>query len=366
MSAELRIYFNNEAAEEAVLDMFSEIRVDQSIGLVTEAELHMDIDADEDGYWNEILQPFQRVRVEVKVDVGDFEAIIDGPIVGQRFEMSAAPNESKLVLVVHDDSVLLNREETVQLYEDMTASDIATQLFQAQGFIAQVDSVSDAGATLERVIVQRGTSMQLLRELARRHGMYVYVQPGDTSGSSIGVFAKPELNSGDFPEMVLLGEQRNINKLDVEFDALRPVQAIANSITAADQTSSSSTITSSDENTLGDTAVHDIVEPGTIVLARTREEANDIDAAASAAVSYSSWAYSAKVEVDTATYPHVLSPYKTVSIAGAGSQLSGDYLISHVTHIINDASYKQELGLRRNARLNGAGGSSGGLGGGIF
>lgn len=369
MSAEFRIYLNNQAADEDQLDLFGEIRVDQAIGLVTEAELHLDINVDEDGYWSGIeedyVQPFQRVRIEVKVADGDFEPIIDGPIVGQRFEMSAAPNESKLVMIVQDDSVLLNREETVQLFEEMTASDIASQIFQAQGFTTQVDSTDDAGATLERVIVQRGTSMQLLRELARRHGMFVYVLPGDSPGSSIGVFARPELSSSEFPEMVLLGKERNINKLDIEFDALRPVEAVVHTIAAADLTPSLTNTFLPDEDILGDTGTHDMVEPGTVMLSRTREEVNDNSAAANATVNFSSWAYSAKAEIDTAIYPHVLSPYKTVTIAGAGGYLSGDYMISHVTHILNNASYKQEIGLRRNARLNGSGGSAG-ITGGIF
>ena len=63
------------------------------------------------------------------------------------------------------------------------------------------------------------------------------------------------------------------------------------------------------------------------------------------------------------SYAGVLLPHRVVSVAGAGGYLSGDWLISHVTHTITDASYKQSVGLRRNAR---SAGGSGGLSGGVF
>jgi hypothetical protein len=51
-------------------------------------------------------------------------------------------------------------------------------------------------------------------------------------------------------------------------------------------------------------------------------------------------------------------PYRVVTVAGAGGHLSGDWLISRVTHMISDASYKQAFSLRRNARSGGSGGGS--------
>jgi hypothetical protein len=59
----------------------------------------------------------------------------------------------------------------------------------------------------------------------------------------------------------------------------------------------------------------------------------------------------------------VLQPYQRIAVAGAGSQLSGDYLISEVRHVLTDQGYQQGFTLRRNARAAGGGG---GLGGGVF
>jgi hypothetical protein len=46
-----------------------------------------------------------------------------------------------------------------------------------------------------------------------------------------------------------------------------------------------------------------------------------------------------------------------------GGYLSGDYLISRVTHVIEDEGYRQQFELRRNARSAGSNGNGGPVGG---
>lgn len=371
-TCDVRLYFDNSPADAERLDLFSEIRVDQAIGLATEAELQMDIGTDEAGAWSgmedSFAQPFSRVRVEVKVGDGEFVPLIDGPVVGQRFELSASPEQSKMVLVVQDDSVLLNREEKVALYEDMAAHEIAQALISEAGLTPEVDSTPAAGSALPRAVVQRGTNMQLLRDLARRHGMFAYVKPGETPGKSVGVFAKPQLVAGDLTPILLTGKERNVSKFSAQFDALRPMTSSAGSVTIADIGSLSSEVTSGDIKTLGDEAVHEFLSPlGKTLLARTREEQTDIDAATQAVVNLSSWAYQATAEVDAEScYSGVLQPYQVLNVTGVGGYLSGEYLISRVTHVITDEGYRQQITLRRNARSKGVGATGPALPGGLF
>lgn len=367
-TVELRVYLNNEAASEDQLALFGEIRVDQAIGMATEAELHMEISADDEGRWSgmeeDFAQPFSRVRVEMKVGEGDFVPLIDGPVVGSRFEMSSSPDESKMVLIVQDDSVLLNQDEQVVLYEDLRADEIATQLFADYGLEAEVENVPDAGAALTRALVQRGTAMQLLRELARRHGLFVYVRPGETPGTSVGVFARPNFAPGDLPELLLMGPERNVTRFSAEFDALRPLTASAGSVSVTDKSEISSEVEDADLEALGDEPAHTVLPaPAKSLLARTREEQTDLDEATQAAVNLSSFAYSASVEVAADSYEAVLQPYQVVAVVGAGGHLSGNYLISRVTHVMDDEAYRQQVELRRNARSagNGGGGDLGGV-----
>lgn len=354
-TAEVRVYLNNQAASEERLAVFGEIRVDQAIGMATEAELHVDVAADEAGYWTGIeedyAQPFARVRIEIKVGEGDFVPLVDGPIIGSRYTLSSAPEESEMVLVVQDDSVLLNQEEQVVLYEDMEAHAIAEQLFTDFGLAAEVESVAAAGSALLRATVQRGTAMQLLRELARRYGMFAYVRPGENPGESVGVFTRPILEPGDASQLLLMGPERNVERFSAEIDALKPLSATAGSVSIADKAELFSEAETSDLPALGDEPVHGLVPaPAKGLLARTREEQSDLDQATLTAVNLSSFAYAASTEVAADNYSGVLQPYQVVNVAGVSSPLSGAYLVSRVTHVIDDHGYRQSVQLRRNAR----------------
>ncbi len=365
--AEYRVFFDNTPATPEQLSMFTEIRIDQGIGVAAEAELDLPVGTDDAGRWSGIeedfAKPFTRVRIEVKVADAGFTPLMDGLIVGNRYEMKSTPNQSTMTLVVQDDSVQLSRDEKVALFEDMSPQDIVTSLFTDAGLSADVDAAPDAGAALQRVIVQRGTSMQLLRDLARRYGMFVYVKPGEAPGISVGMFKRPRFDAVDLPEILLVGAQCNVASFSAQFDALRPIQAQARSVSLADRSVLSSSTQMADIAPLGDKATHDITQAALALLTHTREEQSDLDAATAATVDLSSWAYAAHGELDADGYEGVLQPHHLVRVRGIGGYLSGDYLIGHVTHVLNDSAYRQRFSLHRNARSSGSPGNASGAGG---
>jgi len=360
-SAEFRLYFDNAPASEEQLGAFAAIRIEQAIGMAAAAELEVSLATDDAGEWigfdDAYAQPFTRVRVEIKVGEGAFVPLIEGPVVGQRFELDAKPDASRLVIVAHDDSVLLDREEKVVVFENQPPARIVSKLLEEPGLSSRVsERLPDAGAALERYIVQRGTNMQLLRVLARRFGMFVYVEPGKQPGRSVGVFEVPSAHDESLPDLILLGEERNIGSFSAEFDALRPLAPKAASVKAIDKQSVSAAASAANLAPLGEESVHALVSAPTTLLAHTREEQSDLDAATLAVANLSPWAYSASGEVDNDLYPAVLRPYRKLRVRGVGPQLSGDYLVTRVSHHIDYSGYRQQFSLSRNARSAAAGG----------
>lgn len=371
MNASFRIFLNDEAASDELHGLFRRVRVDQAMGMAWEAEIQIPIGLDENANWSGIseafAQPLARIRVEVKNGDGEYAALIEGPVIGQRFEMSAKPNQSILALIVHDDSVGLNRDESVQVFEEKSASDIADELFSDNGLDSDVDPVELPAGDMERYIVQRGSPMALLRQLARRHGMWLYVKPADTAGNpAVGMFKRPRLQAGELPDILIVGAGRNCHRFTAEFDALRPATARADSVGIMDVAQRTSETDTSELETLGEQGVHDLVEPGRTLLARTRETELDLSHAARSAVDHSAWAYTAHGEVSGSTYGGVLSPYRTVNVGGAGGYLAGRWLVSRVTHELDDSGYRQQFVLRRNARAEPAGSGASSVPGGIF
>jgi len=364
-TSEFRLYVDNQPASAEQLAAFSSIRVEQAVGMAAAAELNMPLVPDDEGAWagfdEPAAQPFTRVRIDVKVGDGDFVSLLDGPVVGQRFELDAAPDRSHLTIVVHDDSVLLDRDEKVAVHENEALPSLVRNLIEEPGLDARVDaSLPDAGSAVDRYFVQRGTNMQTLRGLARRFGMVVYVEPGDTPGRSIGVFEAATAHDDGLPQLVLLGADRNIATFSAEFDALRPQIAKAATVRAIDKEQIAGQASTADEPPLGDAAAHQLVTPSTTLLRDMREEQADLDAETAGLVDASSWAYAARGELDADLYSGVLRPHRKVTVTGVGPQLSGDYLIARVLHEISDSGYRQSFALARNAR------SSGDAGGGLF
>ncbi len=354
--AAYRIYFNNAPATPEQMALLAEIRIDQGIGIAAEAQIDLPIGTDTAGLWPGIeadhAQAFTRVRIEVQVADADFAPLIEGLIVGNRYAMKSNPNESLMTLIVQDDSVQLSRDEKVVLFEQMAPQDIVGTLFAEAGLTAEIDAPADA---TPRVLVQRGTNMQLLRELAKRHGMFAYVRPGATPGASIGMFKLAVFDAPTLPEIVLLGEKRNVASFSAEFDALRPIKVQAFGLGLADKTVLSSSAQTAVPAPLGPLAVHAMNQPGASLLVGTAGEQAELDGLVAAAVDRSSWAYSAEGELDTDNYAGVLQPYQLVTVRGVGGYLSGDYLIGHVSHILNDSGYHQRFSLHRNARSAGDG-----------
>ena len=362
-TATIRLFLNDTPASEEQLAVFGAIRVDQGIGMAAEAELDLPVGTNDAGAWqlleDDFAAAFARIRVEVKVGDGEFVALIDGPVVAQRFQLDAAPEASQMTLVVHDDSVLMNRDEAVVLFEDMSASEIASQLFSAAGFEARVDKLPAAGGAYLRQVLQRGTPMQLLRRLASEHGCFAYVEPGMASGRSVGVFQRPLPADDALPELVLLGPQRNIGRFTAEFDALRPQAPQAANVLGSDLSVVSATGDAAPSTAMGEHAAFQVLTPARTLLGATREEQADLDAATAAGADLSSWAWTAEGEVQADGYAGVLRPYRKITVSGVGGHLSGDYLISRVNHQIGDAGYRQQFSLTRNARSAGSGAAPG-------
>jgi hypothetical protein len=361
--ANLQMYLDKTLATTKQLDLFREIRVDLAEGMVGEAELEIELNLDDQGAWStieeEFSQAFQRIRIEARIGEGAFTPLIDGSIVSQRFELAASPGKSVLTLVVHDDSILLNRAEDVAIFEDQTPDQIAETLITGSGLTAEVEGVPAAGSSYLRYVVQRGTTMQFLRDLARQHARHVYVKPGATPGRSIGVFAKHSMVPGNADELLLIGENRNIHNFSVHLDALQPTTARAADVRLSDNEILTSESDSPSLDPLGSDGLHDALQSrASRLLSGAREEQNDLDAATTATVDQSSFAYIATTEVDSNNYHSVLSPYQVIRVAGPGGYLGGNYFISSVKHVINFCAYKQSLTLKRNARSGGSSSSS--------
>lgn len=363
---EYRLFLDDKAAKREQLDTVTDVTVEQEVDMAWEARLQIPVRVDDKGNWKgegeAFMKSFSRIRVEIKVGDKPFIPLIDGPIVGHDHIKSAEPGQSSVELVIQDDSVYLNREEKIQRFEKLKDHEIAERLYREVKEIADtdIDTTPPPVGKLPSIVVQRGTSMQILRALARCQGMHAYVLPGDQSGQSVGCFKAFPTGSSGLKPLTLLGNDRNIETFNVTNDAQRPAKVQAFALRIKDKSVVSSTSSFDDVSLLGpEHAFEKASNTATLVSLPGICSSVDPDRRVAAEAQRASYALEASGSVMSESYPDVLMPYKVVSIRAVNERLSGDYMIRRVTHKLSRSTYSQAFTVTRNALSNGSSGQSG-------
>jgi hypothetical protein len=357
MSAEqkLRIFFGNDPAKEEQLGRVEEITVDQEMDMAWQATIKMFLCLDERGNWvnaqDEFLQSFRRLRVELQLGERLWVPLIDGPIVGRDTDMDSEPGRSSITLTVHDDSALLNREAAVDVREGSSDDEVARALFDQVAAIAEqrIERPPPPTDRLTPARVRRGTAIQQLRELARRHEFHAFVLPGAQPGGSIGCFLPDPRRAEGLPDLVLLGRDRNLSTLQVTEESQTPTRFRARTLSIKDKQIVARTSRFQDLELLGPQAAQPENQTGTQVLAPGDNNEDDPDRAVQAATRRTTYSLRANGRVIPGCYYGVLCPYQLVTIRAGTTALSGSYLLTKVMHRITPSLYTQEFTAKRNA-----------------
>jgi len=367
---EYRLFFNDEPATRDQLGRVDKVTVTQTVNRAWEGRLEVPLSVDDQGSWQgedeAFMQAFGRARVEVRIGEGAFKPLIDGPIVGDNSDRSPEPGESSITLRVQDDSVFLNREESLERFDNRTDSEIAAQLFSELAEIAVID-VEDTpppASSLAPSVHQRGTAMSLLRRLAERQGKFAYVLPGEEPGQSIACFKSFPTEPGDLPAMVLLGRERNIDRFNSNRDAQRPARVRAYALDAAELSSESRM---EDLDLLGpEQAVEDEQDTAYLISPPYHGDAVDLDQRVAGEQQRASFDRTATGSLLSERYQAILQPYQVVQVRGVDRRLSGNYQIHQVIHTLSGSQYTQSFTVKRNARSSGPGSDSTDSSGRIF
>ena len=236
-----RMFFGNRPATDEELAHVEEITVEQEMDAAWHATIKLFLCLDETGNWahaeDDFLQSFKRIRVELQLGDKPWVPLIDGSIVDRNTDMDSQPGRSNLTLTVHDDSALLNREAAIEVHEGRSDDEVARALFGLVPAIAEqrIESTPGPSDRLTPSRVRRGTAIQQLRQLARRHEFHAFVLPGAKTGESIGCFLPDPTSGAGLPELVLLGSDRNLSTLQMTEEAQTPTRFRARTLSISDK-----------------------------------------------------------------------------------------------------------------------------------
>jgi hypothetical protein len=367
--AAFRMFYDGTPATVEQLRQVEAITVEQEMEMAWEARLRLSLCLDDRGNWREppntTVRPFSRIRIELRLGDGDFRPLIDGPVAGFDTELSATPGVSVVNIVVRDDSVLMNREEETEVFENLSDASVAQQVFGR--FPTVAGTRVGPAAAVQPATVRRGTAMQFLRQLARANGFLAYVLPGTVPGTSLGVFEAPPTAPTGHPPLVLLGAGRNLQGATFREDAEGPERSAARVLTIRDQTIAASQRSFADETLMGDLPA--VGGDAGALRQLPPEEAlrDDPEAATTGQTRRNAYGQRMTASLVPGCYDAVLAAYDVVTVRAGTLPQSGDWLVHRVTHRITPSVYAQEIEAKRNAVSDtGGGGLNLGAASGLF
>ena len=294
-----------------------------------------------------------KLRVSVSVGSGRAETLINAYVIETSANFANRPGASVLNVVAMDPTVLMNLQEKIKPWKNMADSDVANAIFSSSDykFTPIVDATKWKRQENEQTLIQRGTDIQFLQQLAQRNGFECYVETNGSSGAIEGHFHAPRLDESTQGVLsVNMRDATNVNSFNARYDMLKPTTAQATNLDVQDQSDQQAQITGSKLSALGKNSALESqrqrrVLPSRTGLARTGE----LQAYTQALVDQSALAITAEGELNTVAYGGVLRAKRPISVRGAGQQFSGTYYVERVHHVLAADSYKQSFTLRRNA-----------------
>lgn len=282
--------------------------------------------------------------------------LMDGIITNIQLNPSNQPGASTLTVIGEDLSVMMSLAQKARAFPAMNDGDAVAAIlvpyarYRLRGFIS-APLVRRAQPPTATVPLQVGTDLDHVRKLAARNGYVFYVYPDPLGTGPVAYWGPPKRLSVPQPALsIALGASSTVEKLDFEFDALAPhrtegyvmdaTTGMGVPVKAVTGTDVPTTRTSAWQAVGSNARVVRYVNSGQQLAQATAEAMARTTASARRAVT-------AKGELDTERYGHVLLPYQPVGVRGAGGDFDGTYTVGSVTHLIKPGSYRQRFTLQR-------------------
>lgn len=352
LSYELKIA--GQPADADVIAAIQQVEVEEHVEMADMLRLRLAVNVKDDGSGWVILDggTFDRLAdIELTALVGAATRIklFKGYVVEVRCSLSAEPGQSTVDVVCMDPTALMDLEETIKEWPNMADSSIAQSIFGNYNFTPDVDTTQPTRQVDDETVIQRGTDIQFLQELAERNGFECYVET--TDAGTTGHFHAPRLSSQ--PQAVLavaVGGSTSVTGFAGRYEMLTATSATIAQVDVSNQQTQNTQITSGSLNSLGSTPTVGTSQPRVTLLSQTGlSDAGAMQTYAQAYVDRSSWAITAEGEAQTAVLGTVLRAKSLVLVTGAGSVFSGNYYVLRVLHVFSPDGYVQKFTLRRNA-----------------
>ena len=373
MPSTYQILVEGTPVESGFYDAITSVEVEENADLPDAVQVALNVNrtsaGDLDYPADSRLGPLANLAVVVQPEGGAKQCIFDGYVLSHQLHLETATTASTLRVWGQDASWLMNLEEKVKEWVDVTDAAVANAIFNEYSFTPDPGNTADDSPTHSEdghSLMQRGSDIQFLRNLGRRNGKLCRVSCSDTPGQRTGFFAKPDLTAAPALTLTLNDIAAwNVSALDIAWEAARPTRVVCGQalFNDDDPDAASADVTDSGLPPLDTNDLASFTgKPMTVLLTTPVDDAGELQMRAESLLREAGWFVRCEGEVDVSRVHTVLRVGSIVQLEGIGAIHSGKYLVWSVRHIITPVAHRMRFVLQRNA----VGGPSKGSGLGDF
>jgi phage protein D len=361
MASTFRLILDGAPADGDIYTKMSSLEVEENIDLPGAIQINLPVARTKEGELGFVsdkrFKPLANIAVVATPEGKASECIFDGYVLSHKLHIRTGTVASTLEVWGQDTSWLMNLEEKVKEWVDVTDAAVANAIFNDYaGVTPAPENAADASPIHTEdghSLMQRGSDIQFLRRLARANGKLCRVACADRPGLRIGYFAKPKL---DGKPLVVLSvndpEVWTVHALDIEWDATRPTAVKARQALFNDPSEDGVAANTADSGLalLDERGLADFTgKPMTVLLTAPVDDAGELTLRAQSLLREAGWFVRCEGETEVSRLKAVLRVNTVVRLTGIGSLHSGNYFVWSVRHRITKDAHTMKFVLVRNA-----------------
>jgi len=306
---------------------------------------------------DDLFEPGVLLSFEIEPPGGVIQRLFEGPITHIRPHFEGIPSNAYVEVLAMDAAVMLDAEERIVAWPNVTDSDVVSQVLSGYQIPVQPENTSVLYDEDRQLLIQRGTDWRFLQHLAERNGARFYFEYDDAQGKVVAHFAPPDVDGTPQPDVALLQEGSSLNWADLQLVATGPVTMTASALDPIRKQ-----IVRGDGAfalaLLGDDDAAAAVEAGLKAAGATASVAfvrdpfpldEAIGAETTAATDAARFVIELRAELDPSLYRGLLRARRPVLVRGVGRRLSGVFYVQSVRTTLEDAKLLQTFVAIRNA-----------------
>lgn len=306
---------------------------------------------------DDLFLPGTRVGFEVEPPGGLTQRLFEGLVTHVRPHFETIASNAYLEVLAMDAGVLLDAEERVAAWPDMSDSDVAAEILARYDISVQAESTPVVYEEDRQRLTQRATDWRFLQHLAQRNGKRFFFEYDERQSQVLAHFVGPEITADAQPDVVVLQEGQCLNWVDLQLAATEPVRMtasaldpIAKRVVRGDGAPALAVMGPDDIAEAAESGLKGAGATRSVGIVRDPFPLDEaISAEATAATDRARFLVELRAELDPALYRGLLRARRPVLVRGVGRRFSGTYYVESVRTTLEGARLLQSFVAVRNA-----------------